>query len=195
MTVPGVPVDLVFQSIGPEDGVLTESTETSGLGGVASVVGDNLQVGDHLGDRQVKGVLSFDTSAIPDGATIVSATVRVRRVGLWGGNPFADLGVCTFDVRSGGFGGDPALQPGDFEASASAPGAGTLTSPVANGDWSSGALNAAGLAAIDRTGRTQVRMAFALDDNDNGLVDRVRYGAGEHADAASRPELIVTVLE
>ena len=38
--------------------------------------------------------LSFDTSAIPDGATILSATLRLRRGTLSGTNPFTTHGTC-----------------------------------------------------------------------------------------------------
>ena len=185
---------MVFQSIGGEDGSVSESNETSDVGGVATASGDDLHVGDHLLDRQVKGVLSFDTAGLPDDALVIAAVVRLRRIGLWGGNPFATLGAATLDVQRGSFGADPALQPSDFQALATAPAAGTLTDAPTNGAWSSASLTAAGLAAIDPAGRTQVRLTFPLDDNDNGLVDRLRYAAGEHADPASRPELRVTIL-
>jgi hypothetical protein len=190
-----VPVDLLFQSIGAEDGSVFETSETSDVGGVVNGTGDNLQIGDHLSDRQAKGVLSFDTSAIPDEATIVAAVVRLRRVGVWGTSPFTDLGACAVDVQRGAFGGDPTLQASDFEVVATASAAAALSSAAANGEWSSAALDPGGLAAINPTGRTQIRLAFTLDDNDNGLVDRIRYASGEHADVASRPELIVSVLQ
>jgi hypothetical protein len=193
-TVPPVPVEMVFVSLGAEDGAVTESTETSDVGANVAVASDDLQVGDHLGDRQVKGIVSFDTSALPDGAPILGAVVRLRRVGVWGGNPFATLGAARLDIQRGAFGSDPVLQASDFQAVATAAAAGVLPDAPTNGTWASGALTSAGLAAIDPTGRTQVRIAFPLDDNDNGLVDRVRYGAGEHPDAASRPELRVTIL-
>jgi hypothetical protein len=56
-------------------------------------------------------------------------------------------------------------------------------------------LNAAGLAAINTTGRTQVRLAFPLDDNDNLVADRIRYASGDNVTVSSRPELIVTYLQ
>jgi hypothetical protein len=54
-----------------------------------------------------------------------------------------------------------------------------------------GTLGAAGRAAINRTGRTQLRLAFALGDNDNAVADRIRYASGDQADPSLRPELFV----
>ena len=62
----------------------------------------------------------------------------------------------------------------------------------ANGAWSEGTLNAAGVAAINKTGSTQFRVYFTLDDNDNGRNDYISYTSGESSSAASRPQLIVT---
>jgi hypothetical protein len=58
-----------------------------------------------------------------------------------------------------------------------------------------GSLDAAGRAAINRTGTTQMRIAFALDDNDNLAVDRIRYDSGDSTTPAFRPELVVTYLQ
>jgi hypothetical protein len=53
------------------------------------------------------------------------------------------------------------------------------------------AIGAAGLAAIDRPGTTQLRLA--LDPPAAGVVaDRIRYRSGDAADPALRPELVVT---
>jgi hypothetical protein len=53
-------------------------------------------------------------------------------------------------------------------------------------------FNAAGIEALNRTGLTQVRIFFLLDDNDNNNADYIGYDAGNAADPASRPQLIVT---
>jgi uncharacterized delta-60 repeat protein len=191
-TIGGEVIEVSFRSIGGEDGTVVESFETSNVGGLVPPIDGDVQVGDQASnDRQFKGILSFDTSAIPDGAVVVSATLRIRRVGLFGTNPFTVLGACGIDVRTGGFGGNVALQASDFEAPATVAAAGTLGNAPANGDVSVGTLGAAGRAAINRTGRTQLRLAFALDDNDNAVADRIRYASGDQADPSLRPELVV----
>ena len=98
-------------------------------------------------------------------------------------------------MQTGGFGGNPTLQSGDFQAAATAPAAGSLSNAASNGEWSVGSLDAAGRAAINRTGTTQMRVAFALDDNDSLSVDRIRYDSGDSTTPAFRPELVVTYVE
>jgi hypothetical protein len=189
------PVTLTFVSRAPEDGGIIESNATSGVGGIVSDVGADIQVGDHNTNGQSRGFVSFDTQAIPDGAFIQSATLRMRRVGVLGTNPFLTHGACRVDVVTGGFGGNAALQASDFQAAATVTAAGALSAPAANGDLSSATLDPAGAAAINRTGLTQFRIAFELEDNGNGVIDRMRFGSAENATAANRPELVVTFIE
>jgi hypothetical protein len=186
---PGGTTEVTFTSTGAQDGWVAELVETMNQGGItdASV----LRLGDLSGDQQLKTILSFDTSSIPDGATIVSVTLRVRRIDLRGSNPFLSHGTALVDVRAGAFSGNAALEPGDFEAAPTATGVVALSNAVADGDWSQGALNGAGLAAVNRTGLTQLRLYFSLEDDDDATSDFLTYRSGEDADAASRPQLIV----
>jgi hypothetical protein len=152
-----------------------------------------LRVGDDNKDKQYKAVVSFDTSSIPDGATILAVTLRLRRGTVSGTNPFTTHGTCWADVQSGtGFSGSVALQAGDFQAAATVAQAASLTNAAANGDWSEGTLNAAGLAAINKTGTTQLRVYFNLDDNDDTGNDYVGYYSGDNTTAANRPQLVIT---
>jgi hypothetical protein len=137
-------------------------------------------------------VVSFDTSPIPDGATILSATLRLRRGTLSGTSPFTTHGTCRADVQTGGLSGSTALQTGDFQATATAVQAASLSNAASNGSWSEGSLNAAGLAAISKTGTTQLRVYFNLDDNDDGGNDYIGYYSGDNSTAANRPQLVVT---
>lgn len=192
------PVNVTLTSIAAEDGWVRESSETSNVGGTARATGSGsrpIRPGDASSDRQYKAIVSFDTSAIPAGATIQSATLRLRRGTTRGSDPFTSgFGDCRVDVMSGGFSGSTALQASDFEAVATASVATTLSAPAANGDWSEGTLNAAGLAAINTSGTTQLRIYFALDDNDDGGEDIMGYYSGDNSTAANRPQLVVTYL-
>ena len=196
LTVTGTtPVTVTFTSIAAEDGRIQESTETSNVGGTINATGTGtsaLRTGDLNQDQQFKSVVSFDTSSIPDGATITSATLRLVRGSLTGTNPFTTHGSCLADIVSGAFGGANALAAGDFQAAATATGVATMSNPAANGSASTGSLNAAGLAAINKTGRTQLRLAFTLDDNDDTGSDYVGFYSGDNATAANRPTLTVT---
>ena len=161
---------MTFTSIAADDGWVRESSESSNAGGTIRSTSSNasaLRVGDDSKDRQYKTVVSFDTSSIPDSATILSATLRLRRGTSSGTNPFTTHGTCWADVQTGGFSGSTALQSSDFQAAATAVQAASLSNAASNGDWSEGALSAAGLAAVSKTGTTQLRVYFALDDNDD----------------------------
>ena len=58
------------------------------------------------------------------------------------------------DVQTGGFSGSTTLETADFQATATAVQATSLSNAANNGDWSTGNLNAAGLTAISKTRRT-----------------------------------------
>ncbi|HEX3129172.1 MAG TPA: S8 family serine peptidase [Thermoanaerobaculia bacterium] len=186
---------VTFNSVAAQDGYVLESGETTNVGGSnnsTAATTSALRVGDDNKDKQYKTVVSFDTSSIPDGATIVSAIVRLRRGTLSGTNPFTTHGICWADVQSGGFSGSTTLQNGDFEAAATAVQSASLTNAATDGAWSEGNLNAAGLVAINKTGTTQLRIYFALDDNDDTGNDFLGYYSGDNGTAANRPQLVIT---
>jgi hypothetical protein len=87
-----------------------------------------------------------------------------------------------------------ALSTFDFQAAATATAVCTLSNAAANGDWSECTFNAAGIAAINKAGKTQVRVAFTLDDNDDNGDDYIGYYSGNNATAANHPQLVVTYL-
>ncbi len=192
---PGEPITVTFTSIATHDGYVLESSETSNAGGSIDSSASStsaLRVGDATGDRQYKSIVSFDTSSIPDGATVLSATLRLRRGASSGTNPFGTHGTCRADLQTGGFSGSTTLATGDFQAAATVAQAASLSNAASNGAWSEGNLNSAGLLAIDKTGTTQLRVYFDLDDNDDGGNDYLGYYSGNHGTAANRPQLVVT---
>jgi hypothetical protein len=190
------PTVVTFTSVAAQDGWMLESTETSNAGGSIDSTANTtsaLRVGDDSSNRQYKSVVSFDTSSIPDGATILSVTLRLRRGTVSGTSPFTTHGTCWVDVQSGsGFSGSTTLQTGDFQAAATGVQSASLTNAANNGDWSTGSLNAAGLAAINKTGTTQLRVYFNLDDNNDGGTDYIGYYSGDNGTSANRPQLVVT---
>jgi len=190
------PTVVTFTSVAAQDGWVLESTETSNAGGSIDATANTtsaLRVGDDNKDKQYKSVVSFDTSSIPDGATILSVTLRLLRGTLSGTSPFTTHGTCWVDVQPGsGFSGSTTLQTGDFQAAATAVQSASLSNAASNGTWSTGSLNAAGLAAIDKTGTTQLRVYFNLDDNDDTGNDYIGYDSGDNGTAANRPQLVVT---
>jgi hypothetical protein len=151
-----------------------------------------LRVGDDNKDKQYKSILAFDTSAIPDNATIVSVTLRLLRETVSGTNPFSSNGACWVDVQTEGFSGSTSLQTTDFQAAATVVQAASLSNAAANGVWSKASLGAAGMTAVSKAGTTQFRVYFAVDDNDNGRNDYITYYSGESSTATNRPQLVVT---
>ncbi|QQR74037.1 MAG: exo-alpha-sialidase [Holophagales bacterium] len=183
-----------FTSDAATDGYVRESTETSGTGNTSSATtatSTAIRAGDDASDRQYRGIVSFNTASLPDGAVIQSVELRLRRGTVSGTNPFGTHGSLLADM-SPAFGGNTALASADFQNAASATAVCTLSAANANGDWSTCLLNAAGLAAVNKTGFTQFRVAFSLDDNDDTGADYVGFYSGDNATAANRPVLVVT---
>jgi hypothetical protein len=186
---------VTFFSIASEDGRIWESGETGNVGGGGNSTDNTtiaLRVGDTNVDEQYKNIVSFDTSSIPDGATIVSASLRLVRGSISGGNPFSTHGPCVADIITGGFGGSSAFAFSDWQAAATANAVVTLSNPTVNGAASTGSLNSSGLAAINKTGRTQLRPYCTLGDDDDLLFDYIGFYPGENATASNRPQLTVT---
>lgn len=180
-----------FTSVAAEDGYISESSETSNKGGTATSTGTTVRAGDDASDRQWLSILSFDTSSLPDNATILNVELRLQRSGVTGTSPFDTHGALWADVKNGVYGNNASLAKGDFEAASTATQVTSLSNPLANGDWASGFFNSAGLSAINLTGRTQVKVRFNLDDNDDLSNDYMGFHSGE-ATSTSRPLLVVT---
>ena len=192
-TAPGGSVTVTLYSVAAQDGRLFESTETSNVGGTGNSTDNTtaaLRVGDFSDDTQYKTLVSFDTSSIPDTATITAATLRLKRGTISGTSPFTTHGTCTVDM-SNAFGGSTAFAGADFQAAATTTGVATMSSPASNGTFSTGTLSAAGRTAINKTGTTQFRVNFTLDDNDDLGSDYIGFYAGEAA-SGNKPELVIT---
>ena len=192
------PVTVTLTSVGSQDGWVRESSESSNVGSTTNSGNSGsraLRVGDHRRDRQWKTIVSFDTSSIPDGAVITSVTLRLRRGAVTGTNPFTTHGACRVDAQTGGFSGSTSVQSSDFEASATALAVATMSNAASNGDWSEGDLDSAGIAAVDKTGTTQFRLYFDLDDNDDSGNDYMGYRSGDDGNPDNHPQLVVTYQE
>jgi hypothetical protein len=184
---------------GAQDGHVFESSETSNVGGTA--VANNtsplgaatFQVGDNGSDQQIKGFVSFDTSGLPPNAVLVSARLVLYRSSLLGTNPFTTHGVCRVEIKTGAF-NNLALEPADFQAAATGQIVSILSNPTVNGSYAYATLSPQGLAAINRTGTTQLRLSFATDDNDDLSGDALFFLAGEDASTNLRPRLEVKYL-
>ncbi|HEY5902393.1 MAG TPA: DNRLRE domain-containing protein, partial [Anaerolineales bacterium] len=183
-------VNAQFLSLGAQDGWVLESSETSGTGGSINASATQFYLGDDSANRQYRSILSFNTSGLPDNAVILSATLKIKSAGVQGTSPFTTQGKLFGDVRLGSFNGSSALQTADFQAPSSRDALLTISSTPSSG-WYSGKMISAGLGYINRTGPTQIRLRFALDDNDDRAADYMKFYSGNYGTQAARPVLII----
>jgi hypothetical protein len=174
----------------PVDGWVLESTETSGVGGTMNNTATTFNLGDNSANKQYRAILHFDTSGLPDTAVITSAFLRINAQGLIGTNPFGTHGGLLADIRKPFFGGSAGLLVSDFQAAASALGVATFGATPLAGNWYSASLNPSGRSLVNRTGATQFRLRFTLDDNNDNSADFMRFYSGNAA-TTMRPLLII----
>jgi len=179
-----------FRSQGAYDGNILESGESSGTGGTGNATATTFRVGDNGLDRQYRSILSFNTSTLPDNAVITSVVLKIKKQGLVGTNPFTTHQGLIVDIRKPFFGATLALVASDFQAAASKMAMGTFGSTPASG-WYSVKLNSTAYAYMNKTGTTQFRLRFMLDDNDDMGADYVMFYSGDWSTLGDRPVLVV----
>ena len=184
----GTAGSITQRSQGKYDGWVLESSETSKKGGSLNSRSKVFYVGDDDLNRQYRGILSFDTSSLPDWAVITKITLKVKTAGLVGTNPFKSHKGLRVDIRNPYFGNKATLQIADFQAKASKNLAGKFSSKAVS-KWYSADLSAASVY-INKTGLTQFRLRFYRDDNNDGGADYFKFYSG-NAPTTSRPQLII----
>ena len=179
---------LIFSSVAAEDGLLLESSETSTIGGTLDAVSTLLTVGDNAQKKQYRSVLSFLTASLPDNAVIVSATLKLKKSTASAKDPFLTHGPLLVDIKTLKFGLSPLLQVDDFAALAGLSKAGTIASVPVAGLYVSKLISTS-FAQINKTGTTQMRMAFTLDDDNDLVTDFVSFFSGNNTVVANKPIL------
>lgn len=176
-----------FRSTGWLDGTLTESLRLNSLGATATNRGV-IAIGDTNRRQQRKGLLSFDTSAIPASATITKVTLQLTTASVTGRNPLSTHGNILIDVRNGWFGSVKSLQASDFHASASLNNVGRLSrqsSTRYGTSWTSGMTT-----RINKGGETQIRLRFGKKNDGDAVSDTINFYDGS-ASVTRQPALIV----
>ena len=171
------------------DGWIREKSEKSNKGGKMNNKSKLLYVGDDASNRQYISILSFDTSSIPDGAVITKVTLKVKKAGLVGSNPFKSHKGLRVDIRKGIFGSRATLQSGDFQAKASKKLAGRFSAKLYSG-WYKVNLASSAFSFVNKAGTTQFRLRFYVDDNNDFGADYLKLYSG-NAPMSKRPQLIV----
>lgn len=184
-----------LRSNGRNDGWVLELNESSNTGGAKNSNADTFKIGDDGQDRQYRSILHFPTLHLPDNAVITQAILMLKVQGLAGTDPFSTHGNILVDICSGPYGswgpfGINALQASDFQAPTGL-GSAAIVQNNPTGGWYWAVLNPAAFSYINKTGVTQMRLAFELDDNDDLSPDFLSFFSGDAEDQALRPHLMV----
>jgi hypothetical protein len=171
------------------DGWVLESSEFSGVGHTTNDSGKVLRLGDDEQDKQFCAILSFGTGGIPDNAVITKVILKVKRVGVTGTDPMTTHNGLVVDIKKGKFYTRPTLQVQDFQARAAKYKIGKFSTTLYSG-WYKAVLYKGAYTYINKKGRTQFRLRFLLDDNDDNSADILKLYSG-NAVLANRPKLIV----
>ncbi len=116
-----------------------------------------------------RSVYSFDTSSIPDGATVTRAYVKVTYSTI-SGDPWASPANNTLvvDVKNGTFNA-AAIETADWSSSPTASAVATIAK-LTSGTKNSSDFDAAGLAAINKTGKTQLKLRFSSNQTATAYI-------------------------
>ena len=183
-------VSVTLRSAAAMDGWIIESTELSGTGGTVNASATTFNLGDDNTDRQYRVILHFNTSSIPDTATILAVKLKIKQQSIVGTNPFSTHGVLRVDIRKPFFGTTADLASQDFSAAATkSSGASFSSTPVSGGKSYEATFPAASFQYINKAGITQFRLRFTLDDNDDLSADYLKFFSGNYSVVSDRPEL------
>lgn len=180
----------VFTSLGTQDGWILESGEATNVGGTMNRNATTLRVGDDARNSQYRTILSFDTTALPDGAVITSVTLKLKYAGIAGTNPFSTHGKLLADICKGVYKNNPALQLGDFKPLCSKNKVLLYTNTKVD-NWYAQMLLPVDFQFINLNGVTQFRLRFTKDDNNDAGADFLKLYSGNATDPALHPQLIV----
>jgi hypothetical protein len=181
-------ISVTYKSTPANDGWILESTETSNTGGTMNSAATTLTLGDDAADKQYRAILHFDTSSLPDNAVVTSLILKIKQQGaVTGVSPFT-FGSLYVDMRNPSFGGS-SLELADFNFAAKKVKSAVFNPNPVSG-WFSARFNNGGRLYVNRTGVTQLRLYFSVDDNNNNIADFIRFFSG-NASADSRPKLLI----
>jgi CSLREA domain-containing protein len=182
-------LSLTYKSAPANDGWILESSETSNSGGTMNSAATTITLGDDAADRQYRAIMHFDTSSLPDTAVVTNMTLKIKQQGnVVGVSPFSFASLYV-DMRNPAFGGS-ALELADFNFAAKKVKSAVFNPNPVSG-WFSARFNNGGNLYVNRTGVTQLRLYFSVDDNNNNVADFIRFFSG-NASAGDRPKLLIT---
>jgi hypothetical protein len=187
---------VVYYSLPLYDGYVDGNSGLPGGTFINSTDGFAL-AGDTADNDQSRPVFYFNTSPLPNGATVTKARLFLAREGVYGTDPFSVGNPLLVDVNTGSFSGNPFLELADWNAFTAA----TYTNDASisaigttGKKWAvllDGGTVPAGPLGINDLGPTQFRLAFSLETNANDVADYWKIYTGEATQSWNRPRLIV----
>ncbi len=179
-----------FRSVAAQDGFVREKSENSSIGGVVNYTSASFNVGDNGSKCQLRGVLSFNTSSLPDNAIVTSAVLVLTKKSITGIDPFETHGSLLVDIRKPYFGTSSALKADDFSSAASLLNSSFFSLEPISGKFVAEIVPPA-LNYINKLGNTQFRINFQLDDDNDKLSDYVTFFSSENKTLETRPNLVI----
>jgi exo-beta-1,3-glucanase (GH17 family) len=176
-----------FTSDGTNDGMIRECSETSGTGCEVDASSVFLIVGDDSSNRQFRGFLSFNTSVLPDNAVITSMKLKAKPESTMG-NPFYKHQQLKVDACPS-FGTSVKLQQTDFQAGENCIDAGVFNEKPVHG-WYIADLDSGIFPYINLAGKTQFRLRYNMDDNNDKRADYIKFYSGD-AENENKPTLVL----
>lgn len=187
ITAPPPISTLTLTSLSTEDGYVYQFS----YDGQPNSTNPYLEAGSSSLNHGEAGIVSFDTSKVPAGTTIVSATLTLYRYDNF---TFADdLGPITADIApSGGFNGNYALEQADYGAAAAQVNIGNFDAvPTTQNQAISDAVAQSALSSINISGHTQFRIHFQKVTNNDYMLDVLHFYSG-NSGGAYVPVLTIT---
>ena len=177
------PTTVTFNSVASQDGRIWESGENTSVGGGGNSTDNTttaLRVGDTDVDEQYKNIVSFDTSSHPGRRHDPVGDPAPGARHPLGHQPLHHPRPLRRRHRRPAASAAPRPSPSPTGRRRPPPPAWSpCRARPANGSASTGSLSAAGLAAISKTGTTQLRVYCTLGDNDDLGFDYIGFYPGE----------------